>query len=460
MTSEGGTIHVSSLRLAVAGFLTGVAVLAAPDPSTVTFNKDVLPILEKNCQTCHRPGEVAPMSLLTYNDARPWAKAMKAAVISKKMPPWLADPSVGHFQNDRTLSAADIATLTAWVDHGAPEGDAKDKPAPRTFQDGWNIKPDVIVELPKPFQVPATGTINYKYILVKTNFPEDMWVKAAEMRPGNPKVLHHGKVWVRPPGSHWMESAVPGEAYENETQRQIIGRNSGQEGNDILGKFNPGLGAQSFDIDGSAKFVPKGSDLVFEMHYTTMGQATEDVSKVGLVLAKSSPQSRYFFNAGPTALNLAIPAGDENAEVVSEVTLAHPAKLVYAQPHMHLRGKDFELRLIYPTGETQTVLKIKWDFNWQIGYEFAKPIDMPKGTRMVGISHFDNSANNRFNPDPAKRIVWGPQNWDEMSNCFIGVLLDMQIRPETVFVRSGPSLLPRGLSGPTLTALEAAKRGE
>ena len=149
--------------------------------------------------------------------------------------------------------------------------------------------------------------------------------------------------------------------------------------------------------------MPKGSDLVFEMHYTTMGQATEDVSKIGLVLAKNPPQSRYFFNAGPTALNLAIPAGDENAEVVSEVTLAEPAKLVYAQPHMHLRGKDFELRLIYPTGETQTVLKIKWDFNWQIGYEFAKPIDMPKGTRMVGISHFDNSANNRFNPDPAKR---------------------------------------------------------
>jgi hypothetical protein len=448
---------VSTLRLAVAGFLTGVAVLAAPDPSTITFNKDVLPILERNCQTCHRPGEVAPMSLLTYADARPWAKAIKAAVISKKMPPWLADPSVGHFKNDRTLRAQDIATLIAWVDHGAPEGDAKDKPAPRTFQDGWNIKPDIIVELPKPFQVPATGTINYKYILVKTNFPEDMWVKAAEMRPGNPKVVHHGKVWVRPPGSHWMENAVPGEAYENETQRTIIGRNSGEEGNDILGKFNPGLGAQRFDIDGSAKFVPKGSDLVFEMHYTTMGQATEDVSKVGLVLAKNPPQSRYYFNAGPTALNLAIPAGDENAEVVSEVTLAHPAKLVYAQPHMHLRGKDFELRLVYPTGETQTVLKIKWDFNWQIGYEFAKPIDMPKGTRMVGISHFDNSANNRFNPDPAKRIVWGPQNWDEMSNCFIGVLLDMQIRPETVFVRSGPSLLPRGLSGPTLAALDAAK---
>ena len=451
---------MNSFHLAVAVGLTGVAVLAAPNPSNVTFNKDVLPILEKNCQSCHRPGEVAPMSLLSYSDARPWAKAIKAAVVSRKMPPWLADPSFGHFQNDRTLSAEEIATLTSWVDNGAPEGDAKDKPAPLTFQNGWNIKPDIIVEMPKPFQLPATGTINYKFVLVKTNFPEDMWIQAAEMRPGNPKVVHHGKVWVRPPGSHWLENAVPGEAYENETQRDIIGRNGAEEGNDILGKFNPGLGAQSFDIDGSAKFVPKGSDLVFELHYTTMGQPAEDASKIGLVLAKSPPQSRYFFNAGPTALNLAIPPGDENAEVVSEVTVNQPAKLVYAQPHMHLRGKDFELRLVYPTGETQTVLKIKWDFNWQIGYEFAKPIDMPKGTRMVGISHFDNSPNNRFNPDPAKEIVWGPQNWDEMSNCFIGVIIDTATRPETVFRRSGPSLLPRGLSGPTLTALEAAKKGE
>lgn len=442
----------------VAGiFLTGVVALAAPDPSKVTFNKDVLPILQKNCQSCHRPGEVAPMSLLTFSDTRPWAKAIKAAVVSKKMPPWMAEASVNHYKNDRTLSAEDIATLSAWADNGSPEGDAKDKPAALTFQDGWNLKPDIIVEMPKPFQLPASGTINYKFVLVKTNFPQDMWVQSAEMRPGNPKVLHHGKVWVRPPGSRWLENAEPGEAYENETQRNIIGRNGAEEGNDILGKFNPGLGAQSFDVNGSAKFVPKGSDLVFELHYTTMGQPTQDASKIGLVLAKNPPQTRYFFHAGPTATNLAIPAGDGNAEVVSELTLAHDAKLVYAQPHMHLRGKDFELRLIYPTGETQTVLKAKWDFEWQMGYEFAKPIDMPKGTRMVGISHFDNSANNRFNPDPAKEIWWGPQNWDEMSNCFIGVVLNMDIKPETVFLRSGPSLLPRGHSGPTL---EAAKRSE
>ena len=438
---------------ALYGFLmmaAGAAVAVAADAPT--FYKDVLPILQNNCQGCHRPGEVAPMSLLTYSDARPYAKAIKNAVAIGKMPPWFA--TEGHFKNDKRLSTEAIQTLTAWADGGAPEGNAKDAPAARTFTDGWNIKPDVVVQMPKAFQLPAKGTINYKFVLVKTNFDRDMWISAAEMRPGNNEVLHHGKVWVRPPGSHWMENAVPGEAYENETQRQFIGANRGDEGNDILGKFNPGLGAQNFEIEGSAKFVPKGSDLVFELHYTTTGKGpAEDASKVGLVLAKAPPQRRYFFNAGPTALNLAIPPRDGNAEVVSELTVMTDMKLVYAQPHMHLRGKDFEVRLMYPSGEQETVLKGKWDFEWQQGYEFAKPIVMPKGTRMVAITHFDNSANNRFNPDPSAKVVWGPQNWDEMSNIFIGVTFDAKIDPDTVFRKSGVSNLPRGEFGPTLASV-------
>jgi hypothetical protein len=170
------------------------------------------------------------------------------------------------------------------------------------------------------------------------------------------------------------------------------------------------------------------------------------------VLAKNPPARRYYFNPGPTALNLSIPPRDGNAEVVGEITVQQEMKLAYAQPHMHLRGKDFELRLVYPTGESETVLKGDWNFDWQMGYEFAKPILMPKGTRMISIMHFDNSANNRFNPDPAKTVVWGPQNWDEMSNVFIGVTFDAKVDPETVFTRSGYSLLPRGASGPTLVS--------
>jgi len=436
--------------IALIGTLVGASAAAADTP---TFYKDVLPILQTNCQTCHRPGEVAPMSLITFEQTRPWAKAIQKAVVARQMPPWFADPEVGHFANERRLSTRDIDTINAWVEAGAPAGKEADGPKPMDFASGWNLKPDLVIVMPKAFELPARGTINYKYVLVKGNFTEDLWVSAAEMRPGNAKVLHHGKVWVRPPGSTWMSKAEYGVAYERETQSAMLGDNSIEEGNDILGKFNPGLGAQRFDLDGSAKFIPKGSDLVFELHYTTSGEATTDVSKLGLVVTKTPPANRYYFHAGPTAGNLAIPAGDQNAEVVSEITFGQDARLVYAQPHMHLRGKDFELRVITPDNRSTTVLKGAFNFEWQMGYQFAEPITVPKGSKLLFITHFDNSPANRFNPDPAKKVVWGPQNWDEMSNCFIGVLFPTNTAPEQVFLRSGPSLLPRGASGPTLASL-------
>ena len=422
---------------------------AEENAKSVTFNKQVLPILQKNCQTCHRPGEIAPMSFLTYKDTRPWAKAMKEAVVNRQMPPWFADPAYGHFANDKRLSPADVQTISAWADGGAVEGDTKDVPPPVTFQDGWNIKPDMIIEMPKDFNVPATGTVNYQNILVKVNFPEDVWVVAAEMRPGNPKVLHHGRVLVRAPGSEFMKDAVPGEAYETGS----LGLANG-EPPETLGKFNPGLGEQNFSLFDSAKFVPKGSDLVFNLHYTSIGQATTDRSRVGLVFAKKPPKLRYFMHNGPTALNLAIPPRDGNAEIVSEMTTNVDMQLVYMQPHMHLRGRDYELRLIYPSGKAETLFKAKWDFNWQMGYDLDKPLFVPKGTRIIGVAHYDNSANNKYNPDPDKRVLWGDQNWDEMQNCFIGVLVDPKIKTSTLFSVSGPSLLPRGDSGPTLSALK------
>ncbi len=438
------------LTIAV-GALIGLPTLSAAQAPT--FYKDVLPILQANCQNCHRPGEVAPMSLISYEQARPFARAIKNAIQTKKMPPWFADPAFGHFSNERRLGSRDIETITAWVDGGAPAGKESDAPPPLKFEEGWNLKPDVIVEMPKAFELPARGTINYKYIVVKTNFKEDMWVVAAEMRPGDPAVLHHGKVWVRPPGSKWMKDAVPGEAYERESHRDIMGNNAINEGNDILGKFNPGLGPQRFDQEGAAKFVPKGSDLVYELHYTTSGKPAADISKLGLVLAKEPPKKRYYMHAGPTALNLAIPAGEKNAEVVSEITFAEDAKLTYAQPHMHLRGKDFELRVVTPDKVTTTVLKGNWNFDWQMGFQYAEAIPLPKGTKLQLITHFDNSTANRFNPDPAAKVTWGPQNWDEMSNCFIGVLFSLNTKPENVFMSSGPSLLPRGEFGPTLSEL-------
>src|SRR6266851_1774635 len=211
--TQGGIQVSIMVRAALAGLLLMGTALSAPNSSPVTFNKDVLPVLQKNCQGCHRPGEVAPMSLLTYADARPWAKAMKAAVATQKMPPWFADPKVGHFSNERKLTAEQIATLASWADNGAPEGDAKDRPAPRQFVEGWNLKPDMIVEMPTDFHIPPAGAIEYQYMLVKGNFTQDRWVSAAEMRRGNSKVVHHGEVWVRPPGSKWMADAIEGVSY-------------------------------------------------------------------------------------------------------------------------------------------------------------------------------------------------------------------------------------------------------
>ena len=441
---------MNSLRISFACSLIALTATAAP-----TFNKDVLPILQKSCQRCHRPGEIAPMSFLTYRDTRPWAKAMKDAVLSKKMPPWFA--SQGHFANDPSLTAEQINTLISWANNGAPEGDAKDLPPAVTFTDGWNIKPDMIVEMPKDFHIPATGTVNYQNIRVKVNFPEDTWVIAAEMRPGNPKVLHHGRVITIAPGAPWMSKAVPGEPVEEGSEAA----GTSKDGTDQLAKFNPGLGAQSFDINGSAKFIPKGSDLVFNLHYTTVGTPQTDRSRVGLVFAKHPPKNRYWMSPGtPAAFNLVIPAGSRNAEVISEVTVAvDGASLVYIQPHMHLRGKDYELRVVYPTGESQTVFKGLWDFNWQMGYQLAKPLPVPKGTKFLAVAHYDNSPNNAFNPDPAKTIWWGDQNWDEMQSAFLGLVFDAATDANKVLLMSGPSLLPRNATGgPTLTALSAAKQ--
>ena len=201
-----------TLLVAITGTLLGASIASAGEAPT--FYQDVLPVLQAHCQNCHRPGEVAPMALLTYEQTRPWALGIKKATQAKSMPPWFAEPGIQHYSNEKekVLSAEELDTLARWADGGAPAGDPATAPPAREFASGWNITPDVVVEMPKPFELPARGTINYKYIVVKTNFPEDMWVVAAEMRPGDPAVLHHGKVWVRPPGSKWMEKAVPGEA--------------------------------------------------------------------------------------------------------------------------------------------------------------------------------------------------------------------------------------------------------
>lgn len=426
----------------VAGiWLLGVMAFGGTDPSPalrVTFNKDVLPILQKNCQTCHRPGEVAPMSLLNYQEVRPWAAAIKTKVLTKEMPPWYADAEFdGHFLNQRKLTAQEISTIKAWVESGAPEGDAKDKPASAEFVEGWSIgKPDKVIEMPVPYKVPVGGVINYKYVVLPGSFAQDAWVKAAEIRPGNRALVHHVVVFVRPPGSRMMKDAKPGVVYDS---TEMAGE--GGFGGQYLVSFAPG--EQPETMGDAAQRIPAGSDIVLQIHYTTNGVAGEDATKIGLILAKEPPQQQYVTLAAVNP-RFAIPPGNPSYEVKSAVVVEQPVQLVSLKPHMHLRGKDFEYRVLFPTGQSQTILKVsRYDFNWQLRYKLAKPMDLPKGARIECIAHYDNSPNNPANPDPTKTIRWGDQSWDEMMIGFFSVEVSTHEDPtKLVQMEFGPHRKP------------------
>ena len=424
------------MRCLLAILLSAAAGFAAQSP--VTFNKDVLPILQQKCQACHRPGEIGPMSFVTYESTRPWAKAIKAAVSLRKMPPWFADPRFGHFANEKGLSDPEIRTLAEWADTGALEGDAKDKPAPRQFRDGWNIRPDLVFQLPKPFKVPAKGTVEYTYIAVSAPFKEDTWVLAGEIRPTNRSIVHHIIANVRPKGSKWMTQAQLGaEPYapgptRNEDLIKANGGNLSVLDNEFLVGYVPGMEEQRFDIDHSAKLIPAGADIVFELHYTANGKEQEDQAMVGLELAKSPPQ-RLFLSLAAAQTNLTIAPGDPNAGATATLRFAEPVDFVYMQPHMHLRGKDMRIDARFPTGEQETLLDVPhYDFNWQIVYYEKAPLHFPKGTTLELTAHWDNSPNNKWNPDPAATVHWGDQSWQEMLVAQLAVIVDRTINPKTV----------------------------
>jgi hypothetical protein len=418
---------------AVFCLISPVAIPPVAGATNVTFYKDVLPIMEKNCQSCHRPGEIAPMSFLTFENTRPWAKAIKANVLKKKMPPWFADPRYGNFSNDRRLTPAQIDTLVSWVDAGAPAGDPKDQPAPVKWREGWNIQPDEIFQMPDPYTVPATGTLQYVYLVIPTGFTKDTWVTAAEIRPGARSVVHHVIAVIRPPGSQWMKDAKPFVPYIPPKPLSEAGEPDPDDPQTVpvdmsyefLVGYVPGMQPQRFDVDHSAKLIPAGSDIVLQLHYTTNGRtAAQDQTRVGITLAKEPPLKR-FYSAVAAGSHWAIPPGDPNYEARASMTFGEPVELVFIQPHMHLRGKDMTVRLTYPTGESETLLSVPhYDFSWQIVYYLAHPLHLPKGAKVQVIAHWDNSANNPYNPDPAKTVKWGDQSWDEMLSVPMGVIVD------------------------------------
>ena len=444
--------HITLACLFVIGT---TAAAAGQEPASVTFNKDVLPILQKNCQTCHRPGQIAPMSFLTYAETRPWAKAMKQAVVTRDMPPWFADPQHGRFKNDRSLEPRDIETITRWADSGAAEGDSTDAPQVDWPADGWEIQPDVIVQGPEYF-VPAQAkndVIEWTYITVPSGFTADTWVTSMEIRPSEPSVTHHICVYFRPHTPdvvynvpRWEDlprddtgSVLPAAAGVGRRDPSITAGSTGFEG-----CYVPGRASEDYRMYNAGKLIRAGTDIVFQVHYTPNGKAVTDRPQIGFTISKTPPQRQYVtlqIFAPSEADVFAIPPNDPNWKSPDAgATFRRDADLVWMSPHMHVRGKDMTYQLIYPGGRTETILSVpRYDFNWQLGYELAEPLRVPKGTDLIVTAHYDNSINNKFNPDPNRTVYYGEMSWEEMMHAFFSVVIDQDVDPRTIVGRRRPA---------------------
>jgi hypothetical protein len=406
------------MRLALRGLmlvaglgLTASSALAA----TPTYSKDVAPIIFQKCAECHRPGSMAPMSLMTYDDVRPWARAIRRRVSRREMPPWGADPAIGKFRNDPSLSQAQIETIASWVDAGAPEGSKADLPASPVFVEGWTIgKPDLIFKMVQPFKVPADGTVPYTYVTIPTNLKEDIWIRGVELRPTDRRVVHH-----------IISDLVEGNGQPVDPAPKPRRDPSRKEIPSGLGAgLVPGRLYEAFD-DGIVRKIPAGADIVLQMHYTTIGQEVIDQTEVGVILAKEPPSRASRTASGGQMPNttFAIPPGHPNYEVSAQKIIDHDTYLVNVYPHMHVRGRDVQYKITYPDGREEIVLSVpKYDFNWQTRYQLAEPKFMPKGSTLKVIAHYDNSSGNRFNPDPTQTVRWGDQTWEEMLIGYFGTM--------------------------------------
>jgi hypothetical protein len=437
---------------------------ASQDAATlVTFHKDVLPVLQKNCQTCHRPGQIGPFSMLTYKDTRPWARAIKLAVSSRAMPPWFADPRYGHFNNDRSLKQSEIDTIVAWVDNGAPEGDPKD--APRSIEwpeGGWQIKPDVTFDMP-PYPVPARGIREWERIAFPAPFKEDTWVTSVEILPSVSAVVHHmcfGFQKHRPTTPYnlyeWMEVprdedgvmrnrdgtttgpsegiVVTREVGSTEEKRRP-GRATVSQGSQNEFCYLPGLPYEDYRPVNAGVFVPAGSDMIVSLHYTATGLAVVDRSKIGFTVTKTAPSKKFVPQEG--AEEEAPPVGrrQANAELAippfasnhpgppASITFLKDVELVWFRPHAHVRGKSVQYKLTYPDGREDIVLNVpRYDFNWQLTYRTS--LKIPKGSTMHVQFFYDNSVTNKYNPDPSRWVYYGGQSWEEMGTPNMGFLID------------------------------------
>ncbi|HKP88112.1 MAG TPA: cytochrome c [Blastocatellia bacterium] len=430
----------------------------------VTFSKDVAPIFFKNCAECHRPNDIAPMSLVTYKEARPWARSIKEKVVNREMPPWSPDPNHGEFRNDKRLSQKDVDTIVAWVDGGAKEGNPKDlPPMPEVAKGGWTIgKPDVVLEMGEEYTVDPNAPDNYINFFIPTDFKEDKWIQAAEIVPGNRKVVHHVIAFIQTPqimakrmeaakasgqkfgartanGSMFyldgtlrrvrMDAPVMDNTCEQPTAQRAAGGGGNGEANEgaLLAGYAPGKEVDIWPV-GLAKKVPAGSTIMFQMHYSSFRGALDkplkDRTKIGLIFAKEPPD-KMILTSGVVNATFKIPAGAENHEVVACQTIPRDLQIIDYMPHMHLRGKDMKYEIVYPDGRRETLLWVpKFNFNWQDTYYLKQPLNVPKGSKFIVTAHFDNSTKNKYNPDPKKEVRWGDPTYDEMMIGWMDFIID------------------------------------
>ena len=410
--------------------------LSATCFGAVTFH-DVAPVIETHCAGCHQPGEIGPMPLTSYTQARPWAKAIKQAVVQGTMPPWHADrASSERIAGSRLLKESDIRLLVDWADSGAPEGPPVSLKAP-LVREGWKLgKPDLVIRVPGA-RIPASGTFEYTFLVTPVDLPADTWIGAAEWRVDQRAVVHHMNAFLRPPGSSFVADVEPGKLYVP-TREQRAARHEGERDVDrreLLIGYEPGYKPAPWG-EGRAKLMRKGGAVVFEIHYNPNGKAMEDHSELGIYFAKQAPRERVL-TITPADAGLTIPAGDANYASHVTAKMTHDVKLISLQPHMHLRGKAFEIIAAYPDGKRDTLLRVpRYDFNWQTTYFLVKPMLLPKGTVLEYTAVFDNSSNNRHNPDPSKPVYWGDQSWEEMNIGFTELAFDASADPD-VAVLSG-----------------------
>jgi len=415
-----------------------------------TYYRDVLPILQKHCEVCHRMGGIGPMAFTSYEQVGRYAEAIRLVTQNKSMPAWFAVAGIGRFSNDPSLSGEEIATLARWAAAKAPAGDLHDAPAPRAWTAGWSIQePDLVVKMTQAVELPASGDVDYTYEIVPTRFAEDRWVQMAEVLPSARENVHHAVVYIRPPNSNWLRHAPVGEPFTAETLTDAEDRRGAHwTDSDILLVYAPGSSPDEWPAT-MGKFVPAGSDLVFQMHYTTNGKSVEDQSSVGMVFAKRPPAQRVL-TLQLTNDHFVIPPGADNFRVEARGTLPNDARLLSFFPHMHLRGKRFEYNLIKhksapqshgggrggaPELQMETLLQVNYHFHWQMSYRLAEPRLLKAGTELQAVAWYDNSANNPHNPDPNAAVRWGEQTYDEMMIGFFDVAVAAGVDKDRYFLR-------------------------